>query len=185
MAFVSAPKSVVFESTAEVFEDHHANIPPPSADSPQVLFRTSLVLSREKEDLLCSHARRWYERLDESMGREDTSLAGVDSMGAFFTNLLSNVSQRGERRFFEKRLLYQRIAENNMDHRAEMYPDSIFGKSNLVVPLARRIQTQLGGERSVQHHQMRFCCRRRRRELVHPLQVPRERVVQHPIERHA
>jgi len=142
MAFVSATKSVVFESTAEVFEDHHANIPPPSADSPQVLFRSSLVLSREKEDLLCSHARRWYERLDESMGREDTSLAGVDSMGAFFTNLLSNVSQRGERRFFEKRLLYQRIAENNMDHRAEMYPDSIFGKSNLVVPLARRIQTQ-------------------------------------------
>lgn len=140
----STPNSFpVFESTAEVFEDDYSNIREPGPDQAQVLFRSSLVLSREKEDILCAHAKDWYRRLDEAMGREDTSLAGGNNMSSFFSQLGSNVTQRGERRFFEKRLLFQLISENNMEHRAWLRPDSIFSKSNLVVPLARRISTQM------------------------------------------
>jgi len=134
---------VVFESTAEVFEDELSQIPSPGPNDPQVLFRSSLVLTREREDLLCQYAKRWYDRLNEQLGREDTSMeTGVNGMGAFFGTLAGNVERRGERRFFEKRLLYQLIGENNFDHRKYLHPNSIFAHSNLVAPVARRIATQ-------------------------------------------
>jgi hypothetical protein len=135
---------LVVESTAQIFEETYEKVPAPGPDTPRVLFRSSLVISREVEDALCDHAKKWYTRLDQELGREDTSMSGFDNMGAFFSNMRQNIRQRGERRFFEKRLLFQRIAENNMDHRAEMDPESIFGKSNLVVPLARTIASKMG-----------------------------------------
>lgn len=134
--------AVTIESAAEIFEETFGDIREPAPDEPRVLFRSSMVLTREQEDKLCAAAKRWYQNLDEQLGRTDTSLAHQD-MAGFYSGLSGRFDERMERRFFEKRLLYQLISENNMEHRKALNPGSIFFHSNLIVPLARRICTQM------------------------------------------
>lgn len=134
--------AVTIQSAAEIFEETFGDIQEPGPDQPRVLFRSSMVLTRAQEDKLCAAAKRWYQNLDEQLGRSDTSLAHQD-MAGFYSGLSSRFEERMERRFFEKRLLYQLISENNMEHRKALNPGSIFYHSNLIVPLARRICTQM------------------------------------------
>ena len=140
--------AITIESTGIAFEHETRDVAPLGSDKPRVLFASSLVLSREQEDALCDHLKKQYELLDDQLGRKDTETEADGETPAFLSGagvgsgLAGDV--RPDRKFLSKRLLYQCMNENKMDFRRILHPNSIFSRSNLTVPLARRIATQQG-----------------------------------------
>ncbi len=137
---------ITIDSTAAALDDHYGDTPPLPTDKPRVLFPSDLKLTREQEDKLCAKAQQWFQLLDDQMGRSDTAADGMELPGFLSGNAGGGGTGavKPERKFFSKRLLYQLIAENKMDFRKILNPGSIFATSNLVVPLARRIASQMG-----------------------------------------
>jgi hypothetical protein len=138
---------ITIDSTAQALEDHYEKVPPIGHDKPRVLFPSDLVLTREQEDKLCAKAKKWFEILDDQLGREETAMESSGDIPTFLAQRAGGGGSgevKPERKFFAKRLLYQLIAENKMEYRALLNPGTIWERSNLVVPLARRIASQMG-----------------------------------------
>jgi hypothetical protein len=138
---------ITIDSTAQAIEEHYSEVQPMDPNKPRVLFPSDLVLTREQEDKLCQKAQEWYSLLDDELGRTETASDGME-VPLFIANYSAGGGgagqQKPERKFLAKRLLYQMIAENRMEFRAILAPNSIFAKSNLIVPLARKIATAMG-----------------------------------------
>lgn len=129
---------------AEHLTERFRNVSPPNPDAPRTIFPSALKLTRLQEDKLCEHARRRFQELDDELGRSNTSLTS-DGIPKFFESSVGYGSQRlrQQRKFFEKRSLYQLMIQNDYSWRPILMPGSIFAKSNLVVPLCRRIWKQM------------------------------------------
>lgn len=112
---------------------------------PRTVFPSDLKLTREQEDALCAHARQRYQELDLELGRSSTAIT-PDGIPVFFennNNLSGSRRMRSQRKFMEKRALYQLMMMNDYSWRPLLMPKSIFPTSNQVVPLCRRIWKQM------------------------------------------
>ncbi len=114
------------------------------AAGPRMPFPTSYVLTREQEEELVSHALGRLRELEEESGRSRSAHGDwwthAGREGAEESDPLG--IRRTERTWMGKRRLYDLVYDNNADHRAVIL-GGIFAKSNLVVPLARRITRQM------------------------------------------
>ena len=115
-----------------------------AAGGARMPFPTSYVLTREQEDELIDHAMGRLRELEDESGRSRSAngdwWTSGDYEGAEESDPLG--THRTERTWMGKRRLYDLVYDNNVDHRAVIL-GGIFAKSNLVVPLARRITRQM------------------------------------------
>jgi hypothetical protein len=125
--------------------DEADDLPPveDSASQPQMPFETSYQLTREQEDELVEHALRRLDELENETGRSRTGAGEwwMHGAGGAETPDPQGV-ERTERTFMGKRILYDLVYRNDVEHRPHVL-GGIFTESNLVVPLARRIVRQM------------------------------------------
>ena len=130
---------------AEQLTQEYHDLEPPAPEEPRAVFKTDLKLTREQEDALCQHVLRRFNELDLELGRSSTAI-NTDGVPRFFDGSSDATGTRrlkGQRKFMEKRALYQLMMANDYSWRPLLMPKSIFAKSNLVVPLCRRIWKQM------------------------------------------
>ncbi|MBP7949009.1 MAG: hypothetical protein KA004_05090 [Verrucomicrobiales bacterium] len=131
---------ITIGDSAELIDEIYEKLPPPGPDKPRKVFPSNLHLTRAQEDALCLRAANRFQQLDEELGREQTR-TDIDGTALFLNQRTDE--KKEERLFMAKRLLYQHIAENDFSWRPLLMKNSIFAKSNLVVPLCRRICRQM------------------------------------------
>lgn len=106
-------------------------------------FPTSLVLSVEQEESLCSHAKSRLDAVAEEMGgREasDQAWAAFQRVGMDAPNP-ENI-KASAKTWIGKRMKYELMSANEVEYRAYL-EGGIFAKSNLTLPLSRRIWRQM------------------------------------------
>ena len=111
---------------------------------PRMPFPTSYNLTRDQEEELVNHAMKRLEDLENELGR-NVAAAGDwwldDGIGAEAVNEPEG-RVRAERTFMGKRRLFDLTFQNNVEWRPRLL-GGIFAKTNLVVPIARRIARQM------------------------------------------
>lgn len=117
-----------------------AEAPPPDGpdgeQKPRVPFVSSLRLAREQETRLVEHAFKRLEELEAELGRSETGEADWYQAAAI------SDKRKVARTFMAKRQLFEMAYNNRMDWRPGVL-GGIFEKSNLVVPIARRVIRQM------------------------------------------
>ena len=136
----SARPDIVIGQSAETLADRYHYLPPPDPGKPRVVFPSNLRLTQEREDALCRYAHQRFTDLSQELGRDVTEV-NFDGLPQFLRS--QDKDARAEQRFMSKRMLYQHISENDFTWRKHLMPRSIFAKSNLIVPLVRRIARQM------------------------------------------
>ncbi|MBE2180065.1 MAG: hypothetical protein IAE97_06300 [Chthoniobacterales bacterium] len=101
-------------------------------NAPRVPFASSLRLTREQEDDLLEWAKTRLEELEDELGRTENG----DANGP------SAANSSGERKFLEKRKLYEMAYHNRMEWRPAVL-GGIFKDTNLTVPIVRRVVRQM------------------------------------------
>lgn len=104
---------------------------------PRVPFPSSYRLTAEQEERLVDHALRRLDELERELGRDR-----VLAPNWFERDGESGVQDLAHETFMGRRARYEAVFENKVDWRPFIY-GGIFRKSNLVVPLARRICRQM------------------------------------------
>lgn len=127
----------------ELMEDLQ-HLSPPDGTGPKVVFQSDLKLSREREARLCERAQDWFRTLDDQMGRTISASpsGGEMNFASMWGGGTGEERQLTGRKFMVKRTMLQLTAENDVTWRKWLQPGSIFEKSNMTVPLSRRIAKQ-------------------------------------------
>ncbi len=103
-------------------------------EQPKIPFPTDYVLTAVQEQNLVDHAMRRLDELSAELGRGETE-------GDWYSSGGENLENR-MRTFLGKRQLFEMTYHNKVAWRSHLL-GGIFSKSNLVVPLARRICRQM------------------------------------------
>lgn len=130
---------------AELIDQLTATMAPPEEGKPRVVFPSELVLNEEREKRLVNHAMSRYRQMDEELGRSETLSDSSGSGRQWIAQALrAEGDNRFTRRFFPKRMLYQLMMADDFTWRESAFgSDSIYAKSNLSVPIVRRIVRQM------------------------------------------
>ena len=119
------------------------NAPELAPDAPIMPFPTAYILTRQQEDELCDHAMKRIRDVENEMGHEyltDNTWGGLMGGGAELPN--PENLRLAHRTWLGKRVKYDLLSRNEVEYRAFLEA-GIFSKSNLVLPLARRIWRQM------------------------------------------
>lgn len=112
-------------------------------DAPIMPFPTAYQLTRQQEIELCEYATRRMRSIENEMGREyvtDNTWGGL--MGGLAESPNPENLRLSQRTWLGKRIKYDLLSRNEVEYRAFL-EQGIFSKSNLVLPLARRIWRQM------------------------------------------
>jgi hypothetical protein len=124
----------------EVTQDEQVTRDP---SMPVMPFPTAYVLSREQEIELCEFAKRRITDIENEMGREYVS---DNTWGSIMGGLAETPNPENlrlsQRTWLGKRIKYDLMSRNEVEYRAYLEM-GIFSKSNLVLPLSRRIWRQM------------------------------------------
>jgi hypothetical protein len=119
------------------------NAPDLAPDAPIMPFPTAYILTRQQEQELCDHAMERIRDVENEMGHEyltDNTWGGLMGGGAELPN--PENLRLAHRTWLGKRVKFDLLSRNEVEYRAFLEA-GIFSKSNLVLPLARRIWRQM------------------------------------------
>lgn len=119
------------------------NAPELAPDAPIMPFPTAYILTRQQEDELCDHAMKRIRDVENEMGHEyltDNTWGGLMGGGAELPN--PENLRLAHRTWLGKRVKFDLQSRNEVEYRAFLEA-GIFSKSNLVLPLSRRIWRQM------------------------------------------
>lgn len=117
------------------------NATDPSA--PIMPFPTAYVLNRQQEIELCNYAKSRLKDIESEMGREyvtDNTWAGF--LGGMADAPNPENLRMSQKTWLGKRIKYDLMSRNEVEYRAFL-EQGIFQKTNLVIPIARRIWRQM------------------------------------------
>jgi len=120
------------------------NTPAPDGDRPLAPFTTNYDLTRSQEDAAMSLLTRWETTLKAASGWDQTNNPEYLYDGNGSDPLL--IEGKRQRPHFVKRAFFTAMAENEWGWRRWLYPESIFQKSNLSAPLARRVSRAMAAK---------------------------------------
>jgi len=106
-------------------------------------FPTAYILSRAQEDELCQYALRRMKAIESEMGKEyvsDNTWGGL--MGGLAEQPNPENLRLSQRTWLGKRIKFDLMSRNEVEYRAFL-EQGIFSKSNLVLPLSRRVWRQM------------------------------------------
>lgn len=106
------------------------------ARKPRMPFRTSYVLTREQEDVLCIFADQRLTQISDQLGR-----TGDEGTMGGRTSRQKVVEIQHPDSFFGKRKKYSRMYYGHVDFRRK--PETIYEVSNLNAPVSQRITMQM------------------------------------------
>jgi hypothetical protein len=112
-------------------------------DAPIMPFPTAYILTRQQEQELCDHAMERIRDVENEMGHEyltDNTWGGLMGGGAELPN--PENLRLAHRTWLGKRVKFDLQSRNEVEYRAFLEA-GIFSKSNLVLPLSRRIWRQM------------------------------------------
>lgn len=119
------------------------NAPELAPDAPIMPFPTAYILTRQQEQELCDHAMKRIRDVENEMGHQyltDNTWGGIMGGGAELPN--PENLRLAHRTWLGKRVKFDLLSRNEVEYRAFLEA-GIFSKSNLVLPLARRIWRQM------------------------------------------
>ena len=119
------------------------NAPELAPDAPIMPFPTAYILTRQQEQELCDHAMKRIRDVENEMGHEyltDNTWGGLMGGGAELPN--PENLRLAHRTWLGKRVKFDLQSRNEVEYRAFLEA-GIFSKSNLVLPLSRRIWRQM------------------------------------------
>lgn len=125
----------ILKTASDMVPETEIKQPDPLA--PKVPFPTVYKLSLEQESQLIDHAMERLGQLESELGRNL-----ITTHDEWWANADETIRQGCHRSFMGKRQLFEMIYHNRMEWRKTLL-GGIFEKSNLVVPLARRICRQM------------------------------------------
>ena len=125
----------------EVLDKFDSALAEANADEPQMPFYTACILSREQEDRMVEHAIQRVRDLESEMGHDLCQNDDWWQNGREQSKDGENINSP-QRTFMGKRKLFEMTYENEVEWHKYIHP-GLYSKSNLVVPIARRITRQM------------------------------------------